>query len=310
MQKHRQSTGTAGVKPLLNMLNCGNTCWTKPQHRSCTTQQLRFAPTQLVPSSAATVFAVTWQKSRHQGGRGQGYYYDLPRRSFGTTGQAAHWEKAAACLADGPFLLNKAIKPTQMSGFAEWPTNGVLNDSFGVTIFADQVQKPRRSCGERLKKFRLELAEEKTRIIRFTRFRKEENQSFEFLGFEYRWGTSRQGKDIIKRRTSGKKVRKSLQAFKEWCRENRNNRLLKLFGQLNPKLRGYHNYYRIIGNYEGINEFYQNAVRILYKWLNRRSRRRSFNWMEFRKTLDRYKILRPRIMESRNCQLELEFDFV
>ncbi|WP_049771619.1 group II intron maturase-specific domain-containing protein [Thermincola potens] len=90
----------------------------------------------------------------------------------------------------------------------------------------------------------------------------------------------------------------------------RNNPLLKLFGQLNPKLRGYYNYYGIIGNYEGINEFYQNAVRILYKWLNRRSQRRSFNWMEFRETQDRYKILRPRIMESRNCQLELEFDFV
>ncbi|WP_461568422.1 hypothetical protein [Thermincola ferriacetica] len=119
------------------------------------------------------------------------------------------------------------------------------------------MQKPRQPCGERLKKFGLELAEEKARTIRFTRFRKEENQSFEFLGFEYRWGTSRQGKDIIKRRTSTSEIPAGIR------RENRNNRLLKLFGQLNPKLRGYYNYYGIIGNYEGINEFYQNAERIL-----------------------------------------------
>lgn len=68
---------------------------------------------------------------------------------------------------------------------------------------------------KRLGKFGLELAEEKTKIISFSRFRKRENTSFEFLGFEYRWAISRKGKDIIVRRTSRKKLRKSIADFTE-----------------------------------------------------------------------------------------------
>jgi len=107
------------------------------------------------------------------------------------------------------------------------------------------------ALGRRLNKFVLEVAEEKTKIIRFTRFRKEEGAYFEFLGFEFCWGVSRKGKDTIKRRTSRKRFRKSLKNFKEWCRESRNFRLKKLFSLLNAKLRGYYNHYGVIGNYEG-----------------------------------------------------------
>ena len=40
--------------------------------------------------------------------------------------------------------------------------------------------------GERLKKFKLELSEEKSGIIRFSRFHKSDRSSFDFLGFEFR----------------------------------------------------------------------------------------------------------------------------
>jgi hypothetical protein len=39
-----------------------------------------------------------------------------------------------------------------------------------------------------LAEFGLELAGEKTKVISFSRFRKWEKTSFEFLGFEFRWG--------------------------------------------------------------------------------------------------------------------------
>ena len=130
--------------------------------------------------------------------------------------------------------------------------------------------------GRRLDKFGLKLAEEKTKIISFSRFRKNEKTSFEFLGFEYRWGVSHKGKDIIKRRTTRKKLRKSLANFTEWCKENRNKRLRTLFLMLNAKLRGYYNYYGVIGNTRGIKEFFTQAIKILYKWLNSRSQREEF----------------------------------
>lgn len=164
-----------------------------------------------------------------------------------------------------------------------------------------------RVLGKRLNKFSLELSTEKTNIISFSRFRKEEKTNFEFLGFEFRWGVSRKGKDIITRRTSPKKFKKSLQNLKEWCKNNRNKRLRHIFQELNTKLRGYYNYYGLIGNYASLGEFYEIAIKILYKWLNRRSQRRSFEWREFRKTIKRYGVLTPRITETIQHQMSFEF---
>jgi len=117
------------------------------RHRLTTleTAPLRSDPT--CPVLGCHGFCIYLAKIAPPKGRGKGYCNDRPRRSFGTTGQAACWEVAAACLANGPFRPNKAIKPPEMSGSGEWPNDGVLHDSFGVTIFADQAQKPRQPCG-------------------------------------------------------------------------------------------------------------------------------------------------------------------
>lgn len=56
--------------------------------------------------------------------------------------------------------------------------------------------------------------------------------------------------------------------------------------ELNAKLRGYpgltartgYNYYGVVGNYASLKQFFDQAIRILYKWLNRRGQRRSRNW--------------------------------
>ena len=164
-----------------------------------------------------------------------------------------------------------------------------------------------QAVGERIKEFGLELAQEKTNIISFSRFRKEENTKFEFLGFEFRWGVSLKGKDIIKRRTAPGKMRKSLAAFTEWCKEMRNKRLRRLFPKLIAKLRGYNNYYGLIGNYGSLSKFYEQVKRILYKWLNRRSQRRSFNLDEFAACWKRYGVPEPRIVESDLVQLHFAF---
>jgi len=57
--------------------------------------------------------------------------------------------------------------------------------------------------------------------------------------------------------------------------------LKKIVDMLNVKLRGYFNYYGVIGNSNRIQEFYRIAIKILYKWLNLRSQRKSLNWKEF-----------------------------
>jgi hypothetical protein len=162
--------------------------------------------------------------------------------------------------------------------------------------------------GKRLGKFGLTLAEEKTRIIRFSRLHMEDKAMFEFLGFEFRWGTNRAGKPQLKRRTSRKRHRNSLKSFGEWCRKNINLRMTDLFRKLNAKLRGYYNYYGVIGNYKSLASFYYQAMKILFKRLNRRSQRKSYNWLGFNELLKYFWIEKPRITEKKlPKQLEITF---
>lgn len=73
----------------------------------------------------------------------------------------------------------------------------------------EDAQRFYRELAERLQKFGLELAAEKTRVIPSSRYRQGET-SFDFLGFEFRWGTDRKGQARLKRRTSRKKFRSSV----------------------------------------------------------------------------------------------------
>lgn len=176
--------------------------------------------------------------------------------------------------------------------------------------YKEDAEKFYKTLGIRLKKFKLEMAEDKTKIISFSRFRKYENTSFDFLGFEFRWTVSRKGKDLLARRTSRKKLRKSLIAFTEWCKENRHNRIKYIVEKLNEKLRGYFNYYGVIGNSDGLSDFYNPAIEILFKWLNRRSQRRSFTWEEFKAKMKWYGLLKPKITEKPDNQFRFQVCFV
>lgn len=166
-----------------------------------------------------------------------------------------------------------------------------------------------RMLAERLGKFNLELSQEKTRVVSFSRFPESEGHSFDFLGFEYRWGVSRKGKKIVKLRTSRKKFRQALTNFTEWCRENRSVPIRKLLKTLNSKLRGYYNYYGVIGNYVSLHKFFRHAMRIFRKWLNRRSQKKSYNSKRFWALLQRHQIEQPRITQRHNGQQKLEFSF-
>jgi RNA-directed DNA polymerase len=152
-----------------------------------------------------------------------------------------------------------------------------------------------RELAERLRKFGLELAVDKTRVMPFSRYRCGET-SFDFLGFEFRWGTDRQGQARLKRRTSRKKFRSSVNRVTEWCKQNRHRRIKEQFQLLNAKLRGYYNYYGVRGNYDSLAEFHYRLQRLHHKWLNRRSQRTSYTWEGYLALCKDFALLRPRIV--------------
>ena len=158
----------------------------------------------------------------------------------------------------------------------------------------DDAERFYRVLGKRLERFGLELSAEKTRVIVFDRGQSEQ-EGFEFLGFEFRWGQDRQGKAHVKRRTSRKKLRSSLDRFTEWCRQKRHCPVKEWFKELKPKLQGYYNYYGVSGNYASLQQFFGEAMQILRKWLNRRSQRKSYSWEGFRALIEHFQVPGPRI---------------
>ncbi|MCP3686359.1 MAG: group II intron reverse transcriptase/maturase [bacterium] len=161
-----------------------------------------------------------------------------------------------------------------------------------------EAEKFYEELKERLKKFGLELNPEKTRVILFSRSKKEESETFDFLGFEYRWGKSLKGKDKVGLRTSRNKLRASVANFAKWIKKNRHIKKSKLLKTLKAKYRGYWNYYGVIGNYESLQQFHYQTQKLLYKWLNRRSQKKSMSWKSFNQMMWHLKDVRPRITEQ------------
>jgi RNA-directed DNA polymerase len=159
----------------------------------------------------------------------------------------------------------------------------------------EDAQRFYSELGERLRKFGLELAAEKTRVIPFSRYRRGET-SFDFLGFEFRWGTDRKGRARLKRRTSRKKFHNSVKRAAEWCKKNRHLRLGEQFKLLGAKLRGYYNYYGVNGNYESLKEFYHLVQGLHRKWLNRRSQRPSYTWEAYYALREHFALDQPHIV--------------
>lgn len=159
----------------------------------------------------------------------------------------------------------------------------------------------------RLAKFKLALSEEKTKIIEFGRFaasnRKKKGlgkpETFSFLGFTHYCDQSRNGKFRVKRKTEARKFRMKIKAFGEWIRKARNILPISdIFRQVRIKLLGHYAYYGITDNFKMIRTFYDIVIRLLFKWLNRRSQRRSFSREKFKQYLKLHPLPLPRIHVS------------
>lgn len=167
--------------------------------------------------------------------------------------------------------------------------------------FARDAQRFYDVLPKRLERFNLEVEPSKTNLIRFSRFHpsKHRSRTFNFLGFEFYWWPDR-GKTVrVMRRTSRKKLQGAIQRVKDWIKKNRHLPIKAFFSTLNRKLTGHYNYYYVNGNGVSVWSFYSIATAQAYKWLNRRSQRKSFNWFKFKCAMEYYGMPKPRLTEKK-----------
>jgi group II intron reverse transcriptase/maturase len=147
----------------------------------------------------------------------------------------------------------------------------------------------------RLAKFGLEVAEDKTKIIKFGKWAGKEAGTFDFLGFTVISGKSRNGRFKPTFHTSKKKLKAKRQSVKLWLHENMHIPVATLIAKLNLKLKGHYNYYGVSGNSKKIVDFHQYVNWQLWKTLRRRSQRDKTNWASLNQIFKYNPIALPRI---------------
>lgn len=172
----------------------------------------------------------------------------------------------------------------------------------------DEAEMFIKALKRRFAKFGLELAEEKTKILEFGRFaevnRKNRGEgkpeTFDFLGFTFYCGkANRKGFFRCRIKTSRKKFASKVRAMKEWIKTHRTLSLAEIFKTVSTKLRGHYQYYGVTDNTKCIESFFTQTKQLLYKWLNRRSQKKSYSKTSFYGgLLKTFKLPEPKVYVS------------
>ena len=199
--------------------------------------------------------------------------------------------------------FEKTVK-SHVAGFCEIVR--YADDFVCVVRYANDAKRIERGFQNRFNKYGLEIHPTKSRNISFGRFERENARkqsrrpnTFDFLGFTHYCDRSRKGNFKVGRKTSRKKYTAKCKAMNRWLKAIRNQVKTKEWWKiLIAKLRGHYQYYGVSENYDGITRFYKVVIRIVRKWLNRRSQKRKMSWDKFNKYLEHYPLPKPRIVHS------------
>jgi len=180
------------------------------------------------------------------------------------------------------------------------------DDYVCLVQYKDDADKIKRALENRFNKYELRLHPDKTRVFSFGRFEKQNANSgnrkantFTFLGFTHFCDKTRKGYFKVGRKTAMKKFRAKIKELNIWLKQIRNLLPTKEWWQtLKAKLRGHFEYYGVSGNYPSIKRFYTLALRLVHKWLNRRSQKKSMSWSKLYSYLTLYPLPKPKIKHN------------
>lgn len=160
--------------------------------------------------------------------------------------------------------------------------------------YENEAQKFYKLLKERLKKFNLEVADDKSRIMPYGRYAGTK-ESFDFLGFTHYNATTHWGKYCVLHRTSKKKLKEKKQAAKKWLKEHMHESIPDTIKKLNVKLNGHYRYYGIYGNFIGLKKFYWYIKEMLRKIKRRRDQSGWLTWEKYKAILKIYPLEYPKI---------------
>lgn len=156
---------------------------------------------------------------------------------------------------------------------------------------------------KRLSKFNLKMAPDKTRIVRFgkqawmqSQLTCEKLETFNFLGFTVYSAASRRGFYTVRFKTSKQSLAKKLTDLNKWLKKVRNLiPLTDLWKTVKAKLIGHYNYFGVNGNIKCITQYYRQMLSKVFKWINRRSQKKSMTWSKFSQYLQYNPLPTPKI---------------
>ena len=151
---------------------------------------------------------------------------------------------------------------------------------------------------KRFGRYGLTINESKTRQVDFRPPPTGGAGHFDFLGFTHHWGKSRQGREVVMRRTAKDRFKRALRAISNYCRKARHEEVPEQQKRLSSKLIGHYAYYGITHNKRRLARFWDLTKRLWRKWLDRRSQKHSMPWETFGRLLERYALPPPRIVHS------------
>jgi group II intron reverse transcriptase/maturase len=156
---------------------------------------------------------------------------------------------------------------------------------------------------ERFAAYGLELHPEKTRLIEFGRHAAENRkrngrakpETFDFLGFTHICGKTRKGRFALVRHTMRKRLRAKLREVKEAFRTRWHHPVPEVGKWLASIIRGHLNYYAVPLNFDAIEAFHRQVVRLWKRGLSRRSHKAYITWERMGRIARRF-LPRPRIV--------------
>jgi len=180
------------------------------------------------------------------------------------------------------------------------------DDFVCVAQYADDAARIFKALKQRFRKYGLEIHPEKSRNISFGNFEREnaarngrKPNTFDFLGITHYCTVSRMGRFKIGRKTSRKKFAAKSRAMNQWLKSVRSTvDIREWWKTLQKKLRGHFQYYGISENYRSIHRYYVNTLKLVFKWMNRRSQKSKMNWQGFNQYLEKYPLPKPRIVHN------------